>query len=118
MSSAPLWREAMTEEVRYSVASLYAVINVETMKLPGGQSPTACRTRRRGRWRNESCPCRPEQLPTGTDMVHPPTAPSIESAAIYAQVSSADQKADLVEALAAAQRGNRVKEVRDKTTKC
>src|SRR5215470_533361 len=36
-----------------------------------------------------------EQLPTGTVIVHPPKAPTAEAVAIYARVSSADQKADL-----------------------
>lgn len=36
-----------------------------------------------------------EQLPTGTVIVHPPASASEGGAALYARVSSADQKADL-----------------------
>jgi predicted site-specific integrase-resolvase len=36
-----------------------------------------------------------EQLPTGTVIVHPPEKPTVEAVALYARVSSADQKADL-----------------------
>jgi predicted site-specific integrase-resolvase len=46
-------------------------------------------------WRAGKLPIRAEQLPTGTVIVHPPKAPTVESVAIYARVSSADQKADL-----------------------
>jgi predicted site-specific integrase-resolvase len=40
-------------------------------------------------------PVRAEQLPTGMVIVHPPKTPTVDSVAIYARVSSADQKADL-----------------------
>ena len=46
-------------------------------------------------WRAGKLPIPAEQLPTGTVLVHPPKAPTVESVAIYARVSSADQKADL-----------------------
>src|SRR5215469_16268167 len=46
-------------------------------------------------WRAGKLPIAAEQLPTGTVIVHPPKAPTVESVAIYARVSSADQKADL-----------------------
>src|SRR5215475_14145725 len=46
-------------------------------------------------WRAGKLPIPAEQLPTGTVIVHPPKAPTVESVAIYARVSSADQKADL-----------------------
>src|SRR5215471_15735878 len=52
-------------------------------------------------WRAGKLPIAAEQLPTGTVIVHPPKAPTVESVAIYARVSSADQKADLER-----QRGN------------
>jgi len=46
-------------------------------------------------WRAGKLPIAAEQLPTGTVIVHPPKAPTVESVAIYARVSSADQKGDL-----------------------
>ena len=46
-------------------------------------------------WRAGKLPIPAEQLPTGTVIVHPPKAPTVESVAIYARVSSADQKAEL-----------------------
>jgi putative resolvase len=46
-------------------------------------------------WRDGRLPIPAEQLPTGTVIVHPPPAPSAEAVALYARVSSADQKADL-----------------------
>jgi putative resolvase len=46
-------------------------------------------------WRNGKRPVPAEQLPTGTVIVHPPKTPTVDSVAIYARVSSADQKADL-----------------------
>lgn len=36
-----------------------------------------------------------EQLPTGTILVHPQTSPAPQGVALYARVSSADQKTDL-----------------------
>src|SRR5262249_997000 len=46
-------------------------------------------------WRAGKLPIAAEQLPTGTVIVHPPKAPTVESVAIGARVSSADQKGDL-----------------------
>jgi putative resolvase len=46
-------------------------------------------------WRNGKLPVPAEQLPTGTVIVHPPKTPTVDLVAIYARVSSADQKADL-----------------------
>jgi putative resolvase len=46
-------------------------------------------------WRNGKLPVPAEQLPTGTVIVHPPKTPTVDVVAIYARVSSADQKADL-----------------------
>jgi predicted site-specific integrase-resolvase len=46
-------------------------------------------------WRNGNLPVPAKQLPTGTVTVHPPKAATVESVAIYARLSSADQKADL-----------------------
>lgn len=46
-------------------------------------------------WRDGKLPIPAEQLPTGTVIVHPPKAPPAEAVALYARVSSADQKLDL-----------------------
>jgi putative resolvase len=46
-------------------------------------------------WRDGRLPVPAEQLATGTVLVHPPQARSVEAAALYARVSSGDQKADL-----------------------
>ena len=46
-------------------------------------------------WRHGKLPVPAEQLPTGTVIVHPPTAAAVDAVAIYARVSRADQKADL-----------------------
>ncbi len=46
-------------------------------------------------WRDGRLPIPAEQLPTGTVIVHPPQAPAAGAVALYARVSSADQKADL-----------------------
>src|SRR5262252_9873197 len=46
-------------------------------------------------WHAGKLPIAAEQLPTGTAIVHPPKPPTVESVAIDARVSSADQKADL-----------------------
>ena len=46
-------------------------------------------------WRNGKLPVPAEQLLTGTVVLHPPEAATAASVAIYARVSSADQKADL-----------------------
>ena len=46
-------------------------------------------------WRDGRLPIPAEQLPTGTVIVHPPQAPAVDSAAIYARVPSADQQGDL-----------------------
>jgi putative resolvase len=46
-------------------------------------------------WRDGGLPVPAEQLATGTVLVHPPQAPTITAVALYARVSSADQKADL-----------------------
>lgn len=45
-------------------------------------------------WHDGKLPVPAEQLPTGTVIVHPPTAAS-GAAALYARVSSGDQKTDL-----------------------
>ena len=47
------------------------------------------------RWRAGKLPVPAEELPTGTVIVHPPKAPTVESVAIDARGSSGDQKADL-----------------------
>jgi putative resolvase len=46
-------------------------------------------------WRDGKLPIPAEQLATGTVIVHPPQAPSVDTVALYARVSSGDQKADL-----------------------
>jgi putative resolvase len=46
-------------------------------------------------WRDGRLPLPAEQLPTGTVIVHPPEAPTVNAVAIYARVASADQQADL-----------------------
>src|SRR5262245_17157417 len=46
-------------------------------------------------WRAGKLPIAAEQLPTGTVIVHPPKASTVESVAIDARVSSAAQKGDL-----------------------
>jgi predicted site-specific integrase-resolvase len=46
-------------------------------------------------WKNGKLPVPAEQLPTGTIIVHPPASPVEGGAALYARVSSADQKSDL-----------------------
>ena len=46
-------------------------------------------------WRDGRLPIPAEQLPTGTVIVHPPQAPAADAVALYARVSSADQKSDL-----------------------
>jgi putative resolvase len=46
-------------------------------------------------WRDGKLPVPAEQLATGTVLVHPPAEPSVETVALYARVSSADQKSDL-----------------------
>ena len=46
-------------------------------------------------WRDGMLPIPAEQLATGTVLVHPPQAPTVAAAALYARVSSADQKDDL-----------------------
>jgi putative resolvase len=46
-------------------------------------------------WRDGTLPVPAEQLATGTILVHPPQAPVVRAVALYARVSSADQKADL-----------------------
>jgi putative resolvase len=46
-------------------------------------------------WRNGKLPVPAGRLATGTVIIHPPPARAIESGAIYARVSSADQKAAL-----------------------
>ena len=46
-------------------------------------------------WRDGKLPIPAEQLATGTVLVHPPEAPSIDAVALYARVSSADKKSDL-----------------------
>lgn len=46
-------------------------------------------------WRDGKLPVPAEQLATGTVLVHPPKEPVVEAVALYARVSSNDQKADL-----------------------
>ncbi len=46
-------------------------------------------------WRDGTLPVPAEQLATGTVLVHPPQAPTVAAVALYARVSSADQKNDL-----------------------
>jgi predicted site-specific integrase-resolvase len=51
-------------------------------------------------WKTGKLPVPAEQLPTGTVVVYPPPEPSSGGAALYARVSSSDQKADLDRQLA------------------
>lgn len=51
-------------------------------------------------WRNGKLPIPAEQLPTGTVIVHPPGEVQSSGVALYARVSSADQRADLDRQLA------------------
>ena len=46
-------------------------------------------------WRAGKLPFPAEQLPTGTILVHPPVTATEGGVALYARVSSSDQKADL-----------------------
>ena len=46
-------------------------------------------------WRDGRLPVPAEQLATGTVLVHPPQAKVVESVALYARVSSGDQKTDI-----------------------
>ncbi|HQT89097.1 MAG TPA: IS607 family transposase [Acidiphilium sp.] len=46
-------------------------------------------------WRDGRLPVPAEQLATGTVLLHPPQAQAVESVALYARVSSGDQKSDL-----------------------
>jgi len=46
-------------------------------------------------WRDGRLPVPAEQLATGTVLVHPPQVQAVEAVALYARVSSGDQKADL-----------------------
>lgn len=46
-------------------------------------------------WKAGKLPIPSEQLPTGTILVHPPVATTEGGVALYARVSSSDQKADL-----------------------
>ena len=46
-------------------------------------------------WKAGQLPVPAEQLPTGTIIVHPPVTPIGGGVALYARVSSADQKPDL-----------------------
>jgi len=46
-------------------------------------------------WKAGQLPIPSEQLPTGTIIVHPPVTATEGGVALYARVSSADQKADL-----------------------
>lgn len=46
-------------------------------------------------WRDGMLPIPAEQLPTGTVIVHPPKVEEAGGVALYARVSSGDQKADL-----------------------
>jgi putative resolvase len=51
-------------------------------------------------WKLGQLPIPAEQLPTGTIIVHPPTISTEGGAALYARVSSVEQKADLDRQLA------------------
>jgi putative resolvase len=67
-------------------------------------------------WKAGKRPIPAEQWPTGTVIVHPPVATPAGGVALYARVSSADQKADLERQVArravfAAENGGRVVEV-------
>src|SRR5690242_430574 len=46
-------------------------------------------------WRDGRLPVPAEQLPTGTVIVHPPAAAPADAVALYARVSSGDQRGDL-----------------------
>jgi putative resolvase len=46
-------------------------------------------------WRDGKLPIPAEQLPTGTVIVHPPAAAPADAVALYARVSSGDQRGDL-----------------------
>lgn len=46
-------------------------------------------------WKAGKLPIPSEQLPTGTIIVHPPSVATANGVALYARVSSADQKVDL-----------------------
>jgi hypothetical protein len=71
--------------VLYSPHEAFGVGKAERADLPDRMAHVA-------RWQ-AACPGR--ALATGTVLVHPPQAPSVEAAALYARVSSADQKSDL-----------------------
>ena len=67
-------------------------------------------------WKTGRLPVPAEQLPTGTIIVHPPVTPTEGGVALYARVSSADQKPDLERQVArlavyAAEKGWRVTEI-------
>ena len=51
-------------------------------------------------WKLGQLPIPAEQLPTGTVIVHPPAVAIEGGVALYARVSSADQKSDLDRQLA------------------
>ena len=51
-------------------------------------------------WRDGKLPIPAEQMPTGTVIVHPPSQAQSAGAALYARVSSADQRTDLDRQLA------------------
>jgi predicted site-specific integrase-resolvase len=51
-------------------------------------------------WKAGKLPIPAEQLPTGTVLVHPPGANAFDGVALYARVSSSDQRADLDRQLA------------------
>jgi predicted site-specific integrase-resolvase len=67
-------------------------------------------------WKLGQLPVPTEQLPTGTIIVHPPISNAEQRTALYARVSSSDQKADLDRQVArlseyAAKQGMRVTKV-------
>jgi len=67
-------------------------------------------------WKTGRLPVPAEQLPTGTIIVHPPVAAPEGEVALYARVSSVDQKPDLERQVArlavyAAENGLRVTEI-------
>jgi predicted site-specific integrase-resolvase len=71
------------------------------MKLSDWARSTGITYKTAHRWFQQGIlPIPVEQLPTGTLLVHPPTTPYAQGVALYARVSSADQKTDLERQLA------------------